>query len=178
MRQYAVRILLGAMLVLVGSNASAQSPAVTVYFGDSAYAANEGGSVAVQVQLSANPERPLTIPLEATPSTGAGTGDFMVPNQVTFDSGETSQSVTFTATDDAEDDDDETVELGFGTLPDDVSEGSPGTTIVTIVDNDEAVAVSFDSATYAVTEGWTVDVMVTLSADPERTVTIPVVAFL
>ena len=75
--------------------------------------------------------------------------------------------MTFTATDDAEDDDDETVELSFGALPDDVSEGSPGTTIVTIVDNDDpAVTVSFDSATYAVTEGWTVDVMVTLERRP------------
>ena len=177
MRRYAVRILLGAMVVLAGSNASAQSPAVTVYFGDSAYSANEGGSVAVQVQLSANPERTVTIPLEATPGAGAGTGDFrVVPAQVTFDSGETSKSVTFTATDDTEDDDDETVELSFGTLPEDVSEGSPGTTIVTIADNDEAVTVSFGSATYAVTEGWTVDVMVTLDVDPERTVTIPVQA--
>ena len=122
----------------------------------------------------------MTIPLEATPGAGAGTGDFMVvPAQVTFDSGETSQFVTFTATEDTEDDDDETVELGFGALPDDVSEGSPGTATVTIADNDDpAVTVSFGSATYTVTEGWTVDVMVTLSADPERTVTIPVEASL
>ena len=175
-----VRVLLGAMLALVGSSASAQTPvAVTVYFGDSAYAVNEGGSVEVQVQLDVNPERTVTIPLEATPGAGAGTGDFMVvPAQVTFDSGETSQFVTFEATEDTEDDDDETVELSFGALPDDVSEGSPGTTIVTIVDNDEAVTVSFGSATYAVTEGWTVDVMVTLDVDPERTVTIPVEASL
>ncbi len=119
MRQHAGRVLLGAMLALVGSNASAQTPAVTVYFGDSAYSVNEGGSVAVQVQLSADPERALTIPLEAT----------------------------------------------------------PGAAIVTIADNDDpAVTVSFGSATSTVTEGWTVDVMVTLSADPERTVTIPVEA--
>ena len=177
MRLYAVRVLLGAMLALVGSSASAQTPAVTVHFGDSAYSANEGGSVAVQVQLNADPERTLDIPLEATPGAEAGTGDFTVPDKVIFNSGETSKSVTFTATDDTEDDDDETVELGFGMLPDDVSEGSPGTTIVTIADNDDpAVTVSFGSAAYTVTEGWTVDVLVTLSADPERTVTIPVAA--
>ena len=175
----AVRVLLGAMLALVGSSASAQTPAVTVYFGDSAYSANEGGSVAVQVQLDVDPERDLTIPLEATPGAGAETDDFMAPTQVIFASGETSKSVTFTATEDTEDDDDETVELGFGALPDDVSEGSPGTATVTIADNDDpAVTVSFGSATYTVTEGWTVDVLVTLSADPERTVTIPVKASL
>ena len=177
MRQHAGRVLLGAMLALVGSSASAQTPvAVTVYFGDSAYSVNEGGSVAVQVQLSADPERPLTIPLEATPGAGAGTGDFTVPDQVTFVSGETSKFVTFTAIEDTEDDDDETVELGFGALPDSVSEGSPGTAIVTIADNDEAVTVSFGSATSTVTEGWTADVLVTLDVDPERTVTIPVEA--
>ena len=167
-RRYAVRILLGAMLVLVGSSASAQTPAVTVYFGDSAYSADEGGSVAVQVQLSANPERTVTIPLEATPGTGAGTGDFTVePDQVIFNSGETSKSVTFTPTDDTEDDDDETVELSFGGLPSDVSEGSPNTTVVTIADNDDpAVTVSFESAAYTVTEGWTVDVMVDAGRRP------------
>ena len=55
-----------------------------MYFGDSAYAVNEGGSVEVQVQLSADPERALTILLEATPGAGAGTGDFTVPAQVTL----------------------------------------------------------------------------------------------
>ena len=177
MRLCAVRVLLGAILALVGSSASAQTPvAVTVSFGDSVYSANEGGSVAVQVQLDVDPERTVTIPLEATPGAGAETGDFTAPTQVVFVSGETSKSVTFEATEDTEDDDDETVELGFGALPDSVSEGSPGTAIVTIADNDEAVTASFASATYAVTEGWTVDVMVTLDVDPERTVTIPVQA--
>ncbi len=178
MRLCAVHVLLGAILALFGSSASAQIPAVTVSFGDAAYSADEDGSVAVQVQLSADPERTLTIPLEATPGAGAETDDFTVPdpNQVTFNSGETLKSVTFTATDDAEDDD-ETVELSFGTLPSDVSEGSPGTTVVTIADNDDpAVTVSFGSTTYTVTEGWTVDVVVTLDVDPERTVTIPVMA--
>ncbi len=82
MRLYAVRVLLGAMLALVGSSASAQTPAVTVSFGDSAYSANEGGSVAVQVQLDVDPERTLDIPLEATPGAGAETGDFTVPDKV------------------------------------------------------------------------------------------------
>ena len=177
-RQYAVRILLGAILALAGSSASAQTPSVTVYFGDSQYSADEGASVMVQVQLSADPQRDLTIPLEATSSTGADeTDDFTVPDRVIFSSGETSRTVTFMAVDDTEDDDDETVELGFGTLPPNVSEGSPSTTVVAIVDNDDpAVTVSFDSATYAVDEGWTVDVVVRLNVDPERTVTIPVQA--
>ena len=176
-RPCAGRLLLGAILAVVWSSASAQTPAVTVSFGDTAYAVNEGGSVAVQVQLSADPQRSLTILLDATPDNGAGTGDFTVPAQVIFNSGQTLNSVTFTATEDTEDDDDETVELGFGTLPPNVSEGSPGTATVTIADDDDpAVTVSFESATTTVTEGWTVDVVVTLDVDPERTVTIPVQA--
>ncbi len=174
---YAVRLLLAAILLGLGSSASAQTPAVTVSFGAAAYSADEGGSVAVQVRLSANPAPPLTILLDATPGNGAGTDDFTVPTQVIFNSGQTSKTVTFAATEDTEDDDDETVELSFGTLPDNVSEGSPATTTVTIADDDDpAVTVSFGSATYAVDEGWTVDVVVTLDVDPERTVTIPVQA--
>ena len=40
-------------------------------------------------------------------------------------------------------------------------------------DDDPAVRVSFGSATYTVPEGGTRSVTVNLSADPERTVTIP-----
>ena len=40
-------------------------------------------------------------------------------------------------------------------------------------DDDPAVAVSFGSAAYSVTEGGTVEVTVALDADPERTVTVP-----
>ena len=43
---------------------------------------------------------------------------------------------------------------------------------MTVADNDEpTVTVSLAAAAYAVTEGWTVDVTATLSADPEREVT-------
>ena len=179
MRLYAVRVLLGAMLVLVGSSASAQTPAVTVYFGASAYSADEGGSVAVQVQLSANPERTVTIPLEATPGAGAGTGRLYSgtgPSDIQLGRNleirdlsrrPTTPRTTTTRRSNS----------ASAPLPSDVSEGSPNTTVVTIADNDDpAVTVSFGSATYPVTEGWTVDVLVTLDVDPERTVTIPVEA--
>ena len=47
--------------------------------------------------------------------------------------------------------------------------------VVSITDDDvPAVSVSFEQATYAVAEGDTVEVTVTLSEDPERTVTIPI----
>ena len=42
MRQYAVRVLLGAMLVLAGASASAQTPAVTVAFDSATSTVTEG----------------------------------------------------------------------------------------------------------------------------------------
>ena len=52
---------------------------------------------------------------------------------LTFESGVTGQSVTFSATADNEDDDGETVTIGFDTLPAGVTEaGSGSETVVTI----------------------------------------------
>ena len=56
---------------------------------------------------------------------------------MTFNSGETSQTFSFTAVDDTDDDDGESVVLGFGTLPTDVSAGTTSTARVSITDNDE-----------------------------------------
>ena len=95
-----------------------------------------------------------------------------------FDSGEREQSFTFTAEPDTVDDDGESVKLGFGgTLPDGVSEGSPDEAVVSITDDDvPSVTVSFGQPSYTVGEGNSVMVKVILSADPERTVTIPLLS--
>ena len=153
-------------------------PAVTVSFGSATYTVAEGGTQTVTVTLSADPERTVTIPIVTTEQDGASSGDYSgVPANVTFSAGDTSESFTFAATDDTVDDDDESVLLGFGPLPTDVSTGGTPTSTVTITDNDDpAVTVSFGSATYTVAEGGTQTVTVTLSADPERTVTIPLTA--
>ena len=55
---------------------------------------------------------------------------------MSFQSGDTGKSITFTATDDNLDDDGESVELTFGTLPSGVSGGATTTTTVTITDDD------------------------------------------
>ena len=156
-------------------DSSVDGPQVEVSFGQGSHTVHEDRMSTVQVRPNTDPERTVVIPLEIALQ-GATTADYAgVPSSVTFSPGETVKEIT--ATDDDIDDDDETVELGFGELPPGISEGSPNTATVTIADNDDpAVTVSFDSATYAVTEGWTVDVVVTLNANPERTVTIPVEA--
>ena len=172
-------------------------PSVTVSFGSAAYTVAESddmgtdgvteNAVEVTVTLSANPERTVVIPIEKTNQGGATTADYSgVPQNVTFDSGDTSKSFTFTAAHDTVDDDGELVNLSFGaTLPDGVTAGTPATSAVTITDDDvPSVTVSFGSAAYTVAESDdsdtpdvtenTVQVTLTLSADPERTAVIPI----
>ena len=92
---------------------------------------------------------------------------------MTFNAGQTSRTLTFTATQDTLDDDDESVRLEFGTLPSRVSEGARDETTVNIRDDDDPeVEVSFGASAYTAPEGGSTTVEVTLSADPERTVVI------
>ena len=151
-------------------------PQVTVSFGASTYTAAEGGTATVTVTLSADPERTVEVPITTTNQGGASAADYSgVPTSVTFDAGDTSQPITFTATQDTEDDDDESVLLAFGALPTGVTAVSPSETTVSIRDDDDPqVTVSFGAATYTAAEGGTATVTVTLSADPERTVEVPI----
>ena len=152
-------------------------PYVDVEFGEATYSADEGGTATVTVTLSADPERTVAIPLAGTGQDGATAADFTVTSSVTFNTGQTSKTFTFNATQDDVDDDDENVKLTFGTLPDRVSEGTQGETTVSIRDDDDPyVDVQFGAATYSADEGGTSTVTVTLTADPERTVIIPLTA--
>ena len=129
----------------------------------------------------------MDIPLTKTEQGGISSADYSgVPNSVTFGSSDTEKSFTFSATQDTVDDDGESIKLTFNNLPSGVSEGTTKETVISITDDDvPSVSVEFGSATYSVEESddtsTTEDkeneavVTVTLSADPERTVTIPIV---
>ena len=171
-------------------------PAVTVSFDKATYTVAESDDsstteveehkVSIKVKLSADPERTVTIPINKANQDGATIADYGgVPTSVTFNSGDTEKTFTFTATADTVDDDGESVKLTFGNLPTGVSAGTVNQSVVSITDDDvPAVTVSFDKATYSVAESddsstteveeHKVTVKVKLSADPERTVTIPV----
>ena len=104
-----------------------------------------------------------------------------MPADVTFASGETERSITFSAADDTVDDDGESVQLGFGTpLPERVSAADyrSAAPCFSITDDDvpSSLTVDFGSSSYSVTEGGNVEVTVTLSDDPEQTVVIPLTA--
>ena len=151
-------------------------PAVEVNFEQGAYRVAEGSTVTVTVTLDADPERTVTIPITKVNQGGASNNDYSgVPANVTFNSGDTEAEITFAADADNENDDGESVKLGFGALPTDVSEGTTKAATVSITDDDvPAVEVNFEQGAYRVAEGSTVTVTVTLDADPERTVTIPI----
>ena len=93
-------------------------PSVTVNFEQATYAVAEGSTTTIKISLSADPERTVTIPITKTEHGGAVSADYSgVPGSVTFNSGETQHSFTFTAVQDSVDDDGESVRLTFGTLP-------------------------------------------------------------
>ena len=154
-------------------------PAVTVQFSQGSYTVAEGATLSVTVTLSADPERTVVVPIAAVNQGTASDADYSgVPSSVTFDAGEMSKSFTFSATQDTNNDDDESVQLGFGSLPDAaLSAGVPDETTINITDDDvPAVTVQFSQGSYTVVEGATLSVTVTLSADPERTVVVPITA--
>ena len=150
-------------------------PQVTVSFEESSYNVAEGDDVTVKVVLSADPERTVTIPVTAAVQGGATASDYSVPSSIVFNIGDTEKEITFSATQDTENDDGESVKLGFGSsLPTGVTVGSTDETTISITDDDApAVTVSFEQPSYTVVEDESVTVKVKLSADPERTVTIP-----
>ena len=174
------RVTAGSPATVTVTLADDDDPQVAVSFVPGSYTATEGGPAAtVTVMLDIDPKRTVTIPLVATPQDGATTADYSLLPSVTFNTGETTQEITVTATDDAIDDDDESMQLGFGSsLPDRVTAGSPATVTVAIDDNDDPqVRVSFAQPRYTATEGGTeATVTVTLDPHPERTVTIPLTA--
>ena len=150
-------------------------PQVTVSFGASTYTVAEGDTVEVTVTLSADPERQVVIPLTHTPRGEAGPTDYSVPGSVTFDTGDTSKTITFTATQDAIDDDGESVLLGFGTsLPAGVSVGTTVTTTVSIDDDDDDAGVSVSEAALTIGEGSSGTYTIVLRSQPTADVTVTI----
>ena len=156
-----------------------------VWFGESSYTVTEGGSATISVHLNSpwKPQRneALTVPLfDPQHRGGASADDYSgLPESVTFQPGQTRASFTMRVTEDSEDDDGESVAIGFRRLfPDDLEVGryGPHKTTLHIADNDgeKAVTVSFGAANYTAVEGGaTATVRVVLDAAPGRTVTIP-----
>ena len=169
----------GAYEEAIVSISDGDDPSITVSFSQSAYTVAEGSTTTLKVTFSGDPERTVVIPIMKENLGGATSTDYSgVPSIITFNPGDTEKSFTFSATDDTVDDDDESVKLSFGRLPNLAFEGVYKDATVSIADDDDpAVTVNFAHGTYAVAEGSTTTISVTLSGDPERTVIIPITKY-
>ena len=148
---------------------------VSVNFGSSTYSAAEGGSVTVTVQMSDTPSSQVTIPLTRRNRGGASNADYFgFQSSLTFGTSDTSKTFTLAVTDDSIDDDGESVEFGFGSLPSGVTTGSPSIATVSLLDNDSTIpTVTFGSSSYTAREGGSAaTVAVDLSEAPSGSVTI------
>ena len=152
---------------------------VIVSYGSEMYTVKEGDRRAITVRLDKDPRRTVIIPIQRS-NTGATDQDDPdpdysgVPDSVTFNSGQTTRTFNFSAADDSDDDDNESVLLSFGTLPLHVSEGSVSTTAVGIADDDyPLINVSFVSPDYTVGEGATTTIEFELTGQPQRRIAIP-----
>ena len=101
------------------------------------------------------------------------------PASLTFSSTDwnTPKTVTVSAAQDADAEDETATVTHTVTSTDSSYSGASANSVaVSVTDDEVLVTVSFGATTYEVVEGETVMVAVTLSADPERTVVIPLVA--
>ena len=155
---------------------------VTVEFTLATYQVEEsGGTIALTLSLNQTPRREIVVPITVQQtSTAAAIYDYSLPDpsSVTFDADATGTALTqtyaLTIIDDEYDEANETIILGFGTLPANVSAGTQPTTTITITDDDtRGIAVSMPPAsTRNIPEGGTHSYGVALSSKPTDTVTI------
>ncbi len=149
-------------------------PDITVRFGSAAYQAGEGDTVDVVLELSAQPEREVIIPITATKQGDISDLDFgTIPATVTFNATEERKTITFRALEDDEDEENESVRLDLGTLPTQVGSGTQTTTLVTIIDNDTA-KVDVSETSLTVPEGGPRTYDVVLETKPSHDVTVAI----
>ena len=140
-------------------------------------AAEEGNSLDFTVTLSPQSTQMITVEYAITEGTAQEGSDYTAsPSSGTlmFTPGETQKTISVHSIDDSiNEPDEETLVVTLRNPQNAILSRNRATGI--IKDNDDPnVSVQFASSAHSVTEGETVTVRVTLSADPERTVTIPI----
>ena len=164
---------------------------LVVSYENQSYMATEGGdAVTVTVKLSQAGGAALTIPIRVTQPEATEDGDYTVEGledwdtegegvgTLTFAAQEAEQTFRISANHDG-DGDDETVELGFGVLPEIVMAGDPAVAMVTLEDKGLVeLKVSFGQAGYTAKEGQAADIKVTVSPAADRRIEVPLVVTL
>ena len=150
-------------------------PQVEVSFENATYTVAEGSSETVKVKLDKDPERMVTILITKAGQGGATSADYSgVPENVTFNSGDTEKEITFAAASDSDNDDGESVKLTFGApLPDGVTVGTINESVVSITD-DDAAGVSISESSLTIAEGNTGTYTVVLNSQPLGDVTVTI----
>ena len=192
-----VRVEVGADVAedAAGNGNAAAAPfviatGIAVSYQEESYTAREGGeTVTVRVKLSQGWDEELAIPIRVTRPETTEVGDYQIEGledwdaeagtgTLTFGAGRTEQTFTIAANHDG-DGDDETVELGFGELPEIVIAGEPAVAIVTLEDKGLVeLDVRFGQAAYEVKEGEAAEIKLTVSPAADRRVEVPLeVAF-
>ncbi len=135
------------------------TPAPLVSFQRATYSAREGASGSVVVRLSRAHQAaggvtiPIVLDSDASSASQADfTPDFATAQSVTFERGETSKTLSIQAATDALVEGDETVVLGFGTLPAAIGTGSTSSTTVTLTDATR-LAIAFSRVEGELAEG-------------------------
>ena len=143
---------------------------VTVSFEKDFHRTSEGafGGAFATVRLSAASQTEVTIPIEVSSTTTAGTNDYRLSTQpfqdapnyaavpvsgtfdVTFEAGDSAVYFAIRALPDTVFENDEKVVLEFGALPAGISTGSPSATTFHLIDTQ---TVSFGAASYSAIEG-------------------------
>ena len=148
----------------------------TVSFESGEYYVSEGDAVEVTMVLSHALPRNATITFPLwTSDDGSMSGDYTVPETITFGANQTSASFTVTAIQDTAVEGDELV-LVFFTLPiseENLTYGDPATTIVTIVD-DYTPGMTVTPSPLDVDEGATATYTVKLDTAPTDDVTVAI----
>ena len=149
---------------------------VSVAFRSANYQVNEGAATQVTVRLSGAAPSSLQVPVRVSRGS-AESGDYRVSGlsggALNFARGSSSASFIITALQD-DDADDETLNLGFGTLPSLVTAGSTTRAILTINDDEQEISISYGSANYQVNEGAATQVTVRLSGAAPSSLQVPV----
>ena len=156
-------------------------PVLTVAFDLASYSTTEGGDpVTLRVALNRTSNQDLTIPITVMPQGATEADDYTVfgltDGALSFAPEDLSKTFMIVANEDT-DSDNETIELGFGTLPEGVSKGEMATATLTIVDaGPSALTVSFARAEYTIAEGGEPSsINVNISPAADRRVEVPLV---
>ena len=160
---------------------------LVVSYQEESYTAREGGeTVTVTVKLSQGWDEELAIPIRVRRPETTEVADYTLDGlqeldaqegtgTLTFPAEEAEQTFTIEANHDG-DGDDETVELGFGKLPEIVLAGEPGVATVTLEDKGLVeLEVSFGQAEYQIREGQQADIEVKMAPTADRRVEVPLV---